>query len=77
MSPPAHGVDQGQQLVPGMGWAGPLAQVNQVVGGLLDAQPLGQGGRQEQAGVGDGLVSSKRVSSWSMVWGIPIENLAS
>jgi hypothetical protein len=50
-----HGVDQGQQLAPGMGCAGPLAQVNQVVGGLLDAQPLGQGGRQEQTGVGDGV----------------------
>jgi hypothetical protein len=35
--------------------ARPLAQVDQRIGGLLDAQPLGQGGRQEQAGVGDGV----------------------
>jgi hypothetical protein len=48
-----HGVDQGQQLAPRMGGAGPLAQVDQRIGGLLDAQPLGQGGRQQQPGVGD------------------------
>jgi hypothetical protein len=38
-----------------MGRAGPLAQVDQLVGGLLDAEPLGQGGGQQQAGVGDGV----------------------
>jgi hypothetical protein len=35
--------------------ASPLAQVDQRIGGLLDAQPLGQGGRQQQARVGDGM----------------------
>jgi hypothetical protein len=42
-------------LAAGMGRAGPLAQVDQLVGGLLDAEPLGQGGGQQQAGVGDGV----------------------
>jgi hypothetical protein len=36
-----------------MGGAGPLAQVDHLIGGLLDAQPLGQRGRQQQTGVGD------------------------
>jgi hypothetical protein len=58
-----------------MGGASPLAQVDQRIGGLLDAQPLGQRGRQQQPRVGDRVVSSKRVSSWSRVWEDPIENL--
>jgi hypothetical protein len=33
-------VDQGQQLAAGMRRARPVAQVDQLVGGLLDAQPL-------------------------------------
>jgi hypothetical protein len=36
-----------------MGGASPLAQVDQRIGGLLDAQPLGQRGRQQQPSVGD------------------------
>ena len=71
-----HGVDQGQQLAPRMGRAGPLAQVDQLVGGLLDAQPLGQRGRQ-QPRVGDRVGVVKRVSSWSRVWEDVIENLPS
>jgi hypothetical protein len=47
-------VDQGQQLAPGPVRASPLAQVDQRIGGPLDPQPLGQGGRQQQARVGDG-----------------------
>jgi hypothetical protein len=35
--------------------AGPLAQIDHLIGGLLDPQPLGQGGRQQQARVGDGV----------------------
>jgi hypothetical protein len=35
--------------------ASPLAQVDQRIGGLLDPEPLGQGGSQQQAGVGDGV----------------------
>jgi hypothetical protein len=42
-----HGVDQGQQLAAGMGRASPLAQVDQPIGGLLDAQPFGQCGGQQ------------------------------
>jgi hypothetical protein len=56
-----HGVDQGQQLAPRMGGASPLAQVDQRIGGLLDAQPLGQRGRQQQPRVGDrvGVVEAR------------------
>jgi hypothetical protein len=39
-----HAVDQGQQLGAGVG-AGRAAQVDQLVGGRLDAEPLSQGGR--------------------------------
>jgi hypothetical protein len=57
--------------------ARPLAQVDQRIGGLLDPEPLGQGGSQQQARVGDGVVSSKQVSSRSRVWEDPIENVPS
>ena len=71
-----HGVDQGQQLAPRMGRAGPLAQVDQLVGGLLDAQPLASVAGSSPA-LALGWVSSKRVSSWSRVWEDVIENLPS
>jgi hypothetical protein len=48
-------VDQGQQLAAWPVRASPLAQIDQPIGGLLDPQPLGQGGSQQQAGVGDGV----------------------
>jgi hypothetical protein len=35
-----------------MGRASPLAQVDERIGGLPDAQPLGQGGRQQQPRIG-------------------------
>jgi hypothetical protein len=70
-------VDQGQQLAAGPGRAGPLAQVDQGIGGLLDAQPLGQGGRQQQPRVGDGVGVVEQVSSWSRVWEDPIEKVPS
>ena len=47
--------------------ASPLAQVDHRIGGLLDPEPLGQGGSQQQAGVGDGVGVVKQVSSWSRV----------
>jgi hypothetical protein len=50
-----HGVNQGQQHPARVGRAGLLAQVDQLVGSLLDAQPLGQRGSQQQARVGDGV----------------------
>jgi hypothetical protein len=50
-----HRVDQGQQLAAGPVRARPLAQIDQRIGGLLDPQPLGQGGRQQEARVGDGV----------------------
>jgi hypothetical protein len=46
-------VDQGQQLVPGPVRARPITQIDQLVGGLLDSQPLGQRGSQQQARIGD------------------------
>ena len=52
-----HRMHQGQQLAAGPGRASQLAQVDQLIGGLLDAQPLGQGGRQQQPGVGCGSFS--------------------
>ena len=39
-----HGVDKRQQLAAGPVRAGPLAKVDQRIGGLLDPEPLGQGG---------------------------------
>jgi hypothetical protein len=50
-----HRVDQGQQLAARVGGAGPIAQVDHRIGGLLDPEPLGQRGRQQQARVGDGV----------------------
>jgi hypothetical protein len=42
-------------FAPRMGGASPLAQIDHLLGGLLDAQPLGQRGRQQQPRVGDGM----------------------
>ena len=70
-----HRVDQGQQLAAGMGGAGPLAQVDHLVGSLLDAQPLGQRGRQQQARIGHRMGVVKQMSSWSRVWEDGLENV--
>jgi hypothetical protein len=48
-------MNKGQQLAAGPVRAGALAKIDELVGGLLDAQPLGQGGGQQQARVGDGV----------------------
>jgi hypothetical protein len=45
---------QREQLASGMGRAGAVTEVDQLVGGLLNPQPLGQGGRQQQASMRDG-----------------------
>jgi hypothetical protein len=50
-------VSQGQQLAAGPVRASPPAQVDDRIGGLLDAEPFGQRGGQQQAGVGDGCLS--------------------
>jgi hypothetical protein len=47
----SHG--RGWQAAGRVGGAGPLAQVDQLIGGLLEPEPLGQGGGQQEAGVGD------------------------
>ena len=69
-----HRVDQGQQLAAGPVRASPLAQVDQRIGGLLDAQPLGQRGRQQRSRIGHRMGVVKQLSSWSRVWEDPIEN---
>jgi hypothetical protein len=51
-----QGVDQDQHLAARVSGTGAVAQVDQLVGQLLDAQPPGQRGGQQQAGVGDGVV---------------------
>jgi hypothetical protein len=48
-----HGVHQGSQLAARAGRARPVAEIHQLVGGLLDPQPLGQRGGQQQPGRGD------------------------
>ena len=60
-----------------MGRASPLAQIDERIGGLLNAQPLGQGGRQQQAGVGDGMGVVKADVELVEGWGGPIENMPS
>src|SRR5213078_103597 len=47
-------VDNGQQLGAGVGSPGP-GKAEQLVGGRLDTEPLGEGGGQQQPGVGDGV----------------------
>ena len=50
-----HRGDQGQQLGAGPVRAGPLAQVDQRLGGLLDPKSVGQGGAHQRALLGDGV----------------------
>jgi hypothetical protein len=70
-----HRVDQGQQLAAGMRRARPVAQVDQLVGGLLDAQPLGRVAASSRPALATAWVSSKQMSSWSRVWEDAIENV--
>jgi hypothetical protein len=70
-------VDQGQQRAAGPVRASPLAQVDHLVHGLLDAQPLGQGGRQRQAGVGDGVGVVEAGVELVQVWEDAIEHVPS
>jgi hypothetical protein len=50
--------------------------MRELIGGLLDAQPLGQRGGHRPR-VGHGVVSSKQMSSWSRVWEDRIEKVPS
>jgi hypothetical protein len=72
-----HRVDQGQQLAAGPVPASPLAQVDRRIGGLLDAEPLGQVAASSRPALATAWVSSKQLSSWSRVWQDPIENAPS
>ena len=49
-----HGVDDGEQLAPRVGRARLVLHVDELVGGLFDPQPLGQGGGQQQASMRHG-----------------------
>jgi hypothetical protein len=51
-----------------MGGTRPITQVDQRIGGLLEPEPLGQRGRQQQAGVGHcvGVVEA----DVELVWGV-------
>jgi hypothetical protein len=51
----AAGLRRSGERGPLVGAPRPLTQVDQRIRGLLDAQPLGQRGRQEQPRVGDGV----------------------
>jgi len=53
-------VDQGQHLPARTVMARPLAKVDQLINDRLDAEPLGQCGREQQAGVGDRVVVVER-----------------
>jgi hypothetical protein len=45
---------------PRAGRARPAAEIDQLVGGPLDPQPLGQGGSQQQPGRGDRVLVIER-----------------
>ena len=58
-SPPAGGGDQRQHLVPPVGPPWRAAEVKVMVDEFPQAQVPGEGGRQEQAGIGHQAVTSK------------------
>jgi hypothetical protein len=49
-------VDQGEQLATGPGRARTITQINELVGELLDPEPLGQRRGQQQPRGGDGVI---------------------
>ena len=53
-------VDQGQHLAARAVMAGTAAKVDQLVDDGLDAEPVGQRGGEQQAGVGDRVVVVER-----------------
>ena len=60
-----QGMHQREQLAPGTSRAGAVAEVDQLVGGLLDPQPLGQGGGRSRPAWATARGSSKVISTWS------------
>jgi hypothetical protein len=58
-----------------VGRAWPLAEADELVGGLLDTETLAEGGGQQQPGVGDGVGVVKAMSSSSRVWEDGIEKV--
>jgi hypothetical protein len=60
-----------------MGGASPLTQVDQRIGGLLDARRWASVAGSSSPALVIAWVSSKRVSSWSRVWEDVIEKLPS
>ncbi|HYY78846.1 MAG TPA: hypothetical protein VFD04_06635 [Actinomycetes bacterium] len=57
---PTQRVDQGQQLAARVVGAGAITKVGQLVDDGLDAGAFGEGGGQQQPGVGDRVVIVER-----------------
>jgi hypothetical protein len=55
-----YGVDHGEQLAAWAGRTRSVAEVDQLVGGLLDSQPLSERGGQQQPGRGDRVLVVER-----------------
>jgi hypothetical protein len=73
-----HGVHQREQLAPWAGCARPVPQIEQLVGGRLDPQPLREGGRQQQPGAGHRPLVVEATSTWSSTtYEDPIEKVSS
>jgi hypothetical protein len=70
-------VDQGQQLAAWPVRARPLTQIDHLIGGLLDAKPLGQRGGQQQPGVGDRLAIIEGDDEAIGLWEDAIEKVPS
>jgi hypothetical protein len=58
-------VDQGEQLAARVGRARPVPEIDQLVGGLLDPQPLCQGAGSSSPAEATPRSSSKAMSTWS------------
>jgi hypothetical protein len=63
-----HRMDQGEELATGTSRTGPLAKINQLVCQALQPKALGEGGRQQQASVGDR--SDVVEGDGELVWGV-------
>jgi hypothetical protein len=53
--PGHHGVQQREHLAAGPVMPGAIGEVDQLIDHLLDPQPVGESGRQQQPGIGHGV----------------------
>jgi hypothetical protein len=70
-------MDQGQQLAARMGGTGALAQVDQRIGQLLDAEPPSQQAGSASPALATVCLSSKATASRSRLWEDGIEKVPS